>query len=192
MGGLVLKKAFIALFVLYLIFMCSVCFASPPMSNLKNGESIVWYDYANRNISTPRYNYGSQNINGFEVDTAVSDHLILHVSHHVYETTSHIRGGNSSAYGVEYYLTPNMRLAVADNDPSRGGDAGEFSIRATTNIDKNLDAFISADRVKNTNNYDIGIIYQLLPNTLFEAKYIYSKDNPATYKGYSFGLGYKF
>ena len=179
-----MKKGIVAILTSSLIFICSVGFASPPVTNLAKGESRLWLDYSNLSVTSPTYNYGSTNYKGFQIQSAVTDKLVLMVAHGEYEKTRYIRGSSGNSWGVGYYLNPYIRLSATNSNYS-GVNTSSYGLRAAENVAPKLDAFIGVSRSDGVTGYSTGIICELSPKTCLELAYGYSKNQGVTSKSYS-------
>lgn len=207
-GGIIMKKCLLVLAAS--IAMSSVAMAAP-VTNLEKGETNAGYLFWNPKLEVSSYDLGSNNANGFFVETALTDKVIVGI-----ET---IKGDGSAVVGgtyisadtrftdltIQYKVADNVRLIAGnrnyDTNASATGygsisystDKFIYGISGSTSLGEKTTAYASVLNNSVGTDWQLGVNQTLSNNLTFNVNYrYYDEDDDLKLKGIGAGLIYKF
>lgn len=187
--------------------------AAAPVTNLEKGETTAGYLYWNPKVEIASYDLGSHNANGFFVETALSDKVIVGIETIKGDASAILSGFSGSAdtrftdVTIQYKVADNIRLIAGNrNYDTNGSIAGQgsasisenkllYGISGSTALGEKTTAYASVLQNSIGTDWQIGV-NQNISNTLtFNINYRYYDEDSifdTKLKGLGAGLIYKF
>ncbi len=201
-----MKKVLLVLAII--LAMSSVAMAAP-LTNLEKGESAAGYLYWNPKADVSGLDLGNSKANGFYVETAVSDKVIIGL-----ETIK----GNHSTYlagykfkvdtrftdiTVQYKVDDAFRLIAGNRNydtsasfasVSYEGSGNEFfyGIGASTKLGDKTTAYATVTNSSIATEFQIGANHSINENLMLNINYRNYDEDDASLKGIGAGVIYKF
>lgn len=195
----------ILLILIVVLTMSSVALAAP-MTNLEKGEGAAGYLYWNPKAEISGYGLGKSNANGFYLEKAVSDKIIVGL-----ET---IKGSKSAgAYTidarftdltVQYKVDKNVRLIAGNRNYDTSASIQGFGsfddstnkaiigFGASTSLGDKATAYTTLIHSSEGTDWQIGASQELDKNVSLNINYRYYDGDDLSLKGIGAGLLYKF
>lgn len=187
--------------------------AAAPVTNLEKGETTAGYLYWNPKVEILSYDFGSHNANGFFVETALTDKVILGI-----ET---IKGDASAVFGgvsgsadtrftdvtIQYKVANNIRLIAGNRNYDTNGSASGwgsgsisenkllYGISGSTAIGEKTTAYASVLQNSIGTDWQIGVNQNVSDNLTLNINYRYYDEDSildTKLKGVGAGIIYKF
>ncbi|WP_312422605.1 hypothetical protein [Anaerospora hongkongensis] len=182
--------------------------AAAPVTDLAKGETTAGYLYWNPKVEIASYDLGSHNANGFFVETALTDKVILGI-----ET---IKGDASLPFAkadtrftdvtIQYKVADNVRLIAGNrNYDTNGSDADGsvsisenkllYGISGSTALGEKTTAYASVLQNSIGTDWQIGVNQNVSDNLTLNINYRYYDEDSildTKLKGIGAGIIYKF
>ncbi|WP_312199437.1 hypothetical protein [Anaerospora hongkongensis] len=182
--------------------------AAAPVTDLAKGETTAGYLYWNPKVEIASYDLGSHNANGFFVETALTDKVILGI-----ET---IKGDASVPFGkadtrftdvtIQYKVADNVRLIAGNRNYDTNGSnayaSGSISenkllygISGSTALGEKTTAYASVLQNSIGTDWQIGVNQNVSDNLTLNINYRYYDEDSildTKLKGIGAGIIYKF
>jgi opacity protein-like surface antigen len=187
--------------------------AAAPVTNLEKGETNAGYLYWNPKVEIASADLGSHNANGFFVETALTDKVIVGIETIKGDASAVISGSFAKAdtrftdVTIQYKVADNIRLIAGNrNYDTNGSIAGQgsaslsenklvYGISGSTALGEKTTAYASVLQNSIGTDWQIGV-NQNISNTLtFNINYRYYDEDSifdTKLKGLGAGLIYKF
>lgn len=186
--------------------------AAAPVTNLEKGETTAGYLYWNPKVEIASYDFGSHNANGFFVETALTDKVILGIETIKGDASAVIGGVSGSAdtrftdVTIQYKVANNIRLIAGNrNYDTNGSDAGGsvsisenkllYGISGSTVLGEKTTAYASVLQNSIGTDWQIGVNQNVSDNLTLNINYRYYDEDSildTKLKGIGAGIIYKF
>ncbi|WP_312524503.1 hypothetical protein [Anaerospora sp.] len=187
--------------------------AAAPVTNLEKGETNAGYLYWNPKVEIASADLGSHNANGFFVETALTDKVIVGIETIKGDASAVISGSFAKAdtrftdVTIQYKIADNVRLIAGNRNYDTNGSASGwgsaslsenklvYGISGSTALGEKTTAYASVLQNSIGTDWQIGV-NQNISNTLtFNINYRYYDEDSifdTKLKGLGAGLIYKF
>ncbi|TCL38693.1 outer membrane protein with beta-barrel domain [Anaerospora hongkongensis] len=186
--------------------------AAAPVTNLEKGETTAGYLYWNPKVEIRSYDFGSHNANGFFVETALTDKVIVGIETIKGDASAVISGVYGSAdtrftdVTIQYKVANNIRLIAGNrNYDTNGSTAGAsaslsenkllYGISGSTVLGEKTTAYASVLQNSIGTDWQIGVNQNVSENLTLNVNYRYYDEDSfldTKLKGVGAGIIYKF
>lgn len=187
--------------------------AAAPVTNLEKEETTAGYLYWNPKVEIASYDLGSHNANGFFVETALTDKVILGIETIKGDASAVIFGSSAKAdtrftdVTIQYKVADNIRLIAGNrNYDTNGSIAGEgsasisenkllYGISGSTALGEKSTAYASVLQNSIGTDWQIGVNQNVSENLTLNINYRYYDEDSildTKLKGVGAGIIYKF
>lgn len=181
-----------------------------PVTNIEKGETNAGYIYWNPNVEYNSLDLGSANANGFFVETALSDKVIVGVETIKGKKSATDSGITSSMDArftdvtLQYKLSDQLRLIAGNRNYDTGasvtglGSDNESTnkfitgLSASTALGEKMTGYASVLTNSIGTDWQVGVNRNLTDTVDFNVNYRYYDGDTATLKGIGAGLVCKF
>ncbi|WP_333595445.1 hypothetical protein [Anaerospora hongkongensis] len=186
--------------------------AAAPVTDLAKGETTAGYLYWNPKVEIASYDLGSHNANGFFVETALTDKVILGIETIKGDASAVVYGVPGSAdtrftdVTIQYKVADNVRLIAGNRNYDTNGSnayaSGSISenkllygISGSTALGEKTTAYASVLQNSIGTDWQIGVNQTVSDNVTLNINYRYYDEDSildTKLKGVGAGIIYKF
>lgn len=198
------------LLTLVMCFAVSSIAMAAPITELQKGESAAGYLYWNPKIDIDSYDFGNSNSNGFYVETALTNKVIVGIETMKGDRSKTISGTKVSIdtrftdFTVQYKIDNNVRIIAGNRNYDTSASAAEYGsasestnkfiygIGASAPLSDKATVYATYLHDSYADDWQIGANQTLNKNLLLNVNYRYHDEDYVTLKGVGAGLIYKF